>query len=447
MSIPSITNIATTDTFQVWLNKTNQLVDIAKTNAMTASLAGDTTTGDATLIGSFTANTVIAFNLLRTDTFSSKSGGSSAISITSPISINTGAIQTGQSLTSTLGPRSAFNSSVTTWNIGFENTSTNAFIISTSTAVTPTVRITTAGEVIATKFTGQVDGVSATATKLSTARSITATGDISWSIAAFDGSLNVSSAATIAANAVTDAKFRASAGTSIVGRSAGTSGNVADIAAATDGHVLRRAGGALAFGSIDLANVNATTGTLPVSRGGVGATSFTAGQVLFGNGSEIATNAAFFWDNTNGRLGINNSVPTERVDVSGNVKASLFIGTATSAQYADLAEKFMPDVEYEAGTVVSVGGDKEITACSYGDKAIGVISTEPALMMNSELVGGQYVALKGRVPVKVVDNIQKGDKMIPGNNGKAIKAPEGSINVFGIALSNAKNGYVEAVIL
>jgi hypothetical protein len=449
MAIPSISNIEITDTFQVWLNTTNQLVDVARNNAMTASLSGDSTTGNSTLIGTFTANTVIAFDLLRTDAFSSKTGGSTPIGFSSPASINTGAIQNSLALTSTLGPRISYNSGVTTWNIGFENTTTNSFIISTSTALTPTVRITTAGEIIATKFTGAFDGTAATADRLAAARSIGMTGDVSWNITAFDGSTNVTASATISNNAVSNAKFRQSAGLSVVGNSSSSTANVSDITATSDGQVLRRSGTALGFGPIDLSNPAATTGVLPSSRGGTGGGSggFTAGQILFGGTEGISSSSLLTWDNVNGRVGVNTPTPLDRIHVTGNVRATLFIGTATSAQYADLAEKFLPEIEYEPGTVVSVGGSKEIIASSEGDVAIGVISTEPALMMNSELVGGQYVALKGRVPVKTVDDIQKGDKLVPGNNGYAIKGSDRSLNVFGIALTNSENGYVEAVIL
>ena len=46
---------------------------------------------------------------------------------------------------------------------------------------------------------------------------------------------------------------------------------------------------------------------------------------------------------------------------SGNVNASYFVGTATQAQYADLAEKYIPDADYEPGTVLIIGGNEEVT--------------------------------------------------------------------------------------
>lgn len=326
MAIPSIANVDITDTFQVWLNTTNQLADIAKNKALTASLAGDTTTGNATLVGSFTANTIIAFNLLRADTFSSKSGGSSPISITSPLTANTGAVQTSLSLNSTLGPRTSFNSAVTTWNIGFENTTTNAFIISTSTAITPTVKITTAGEVIATKFTGQFEGVSATASKLATARSISITGDVTWSVI-FDGSANVTSAGTIPAGSITDGKLRNGVATSVIGRSANSTGAVADISASADGQVLRRAGGVLGFGAVSL--TAGVSGILPVANGGTGNSAFALGRIPYSNGTVLNPAGGLYWTEDSQRLGIGTVAPTTTLDINGTLRvtgASAFAG-------------------------------------------------------------------------------------------------------------------------
>lgn len=137
-------------------------------------------------------------------------------------------------------------------------------------------------------------------------------------------------------------------------------------------------------------------------------------------------------------------------DAGGNLSAELFQGTATAARYADLAEKYLPDAEYEPGTVMVVGGEKEVTASTWGQRPIGVISTNPAYMMNKDLEGGVYVALKGRVPVKVTGSVKKGDRLIAGNNGTATAAVPHSNDVFAIALEtneDTSTKLVEAVIL
>lgn len=132
-------------------------------------------------------------------------------------------------------------------------------------------------------------------------------------------------------------------------------------------------------------------------------------------------------------------------DANADLTARIFNGTATSARYADLAEKYLADKEYETGTVVVIGGDAEVTACTIGKRAIGVVSANPAYMMNSELEGGTYIALKGRVPVKVTGPVKKGDNLIAGENGTAIAWLSESNAVFAVALESNDNGNVKIV--
>jgi len=138
-------------------------------------------------------------------------------------------------------------------------------------------------------------------------------------------------------------------------------------------------------------------------------------------------------------------------DSSGNLSAVLFDGTATAARYADLAEKYLTDKEYEVGTVVMIGGEKEVTATTgFGDRAIGVVSANPAFMMNKDLEGGTYIALKGRVPVRVIGAVAKGQRLIASNNGCAVGAVPHANDVFAIALetnNDISEKIIEAVIL
>jgi hypothetical protein len=137
---------------------------------------------------------------------------------------------------------------------------------------------------------------------------------------------------------------------------------------------------------------------------------------------------------------------------SGNkfnaIFATTFNGTATTARYADLAEKYLADAEYEVGTVVAVGGEAEVTASAAGNRALGVVSGAPAYMMNSELEGGTYIALKGRVPVKIVGAVNKGDKLVAADNGCAQVGT--GCDVFAIALESSDDTnlkLIEAVVL
>jgi phage-related tail fiber protein len=96
-----------------------------------------------------------------------------------------------------------------------------------------------------------------------------------------------------------------------------------------------------------------------------------------------------------------------------NNKFGTIYGTASSAQYADLAEKYTSDNDYESGTVVIFGGLNETTISNveYDTKVAGVVTTNPAYLMNSD-INGISVALTGRVPCKVVGPIRKGDLLV-----------------------------------
>ena len=104
----------------------------------------------------------------------------------------------------------------------------------------------------------------------------------------------------------------------------------------------------------------------------------------------------------------------------GTVYADVFNGVSTSAQWADLAEKYEADLPMDQGTVVKLGGAKEITSTKelHDEDVFGVISTEPAFMMNSSAgteLTHPYVALAGRVPVKLIGTASKGDRIASSN--------------------------------
>ena len=134
----------------------------------------------------------------------------------------------------------------------------------------------------------------------------------------------------------------------------------------------------------------------------------------------------------------NNTVAVR--DANGNISANLFEGTATQARYADLAEKYTTEDTYETGTVVMVGEDSidELTAAAEGSEPVGVISAKPAFLMNSDLEQGQAVALKGRVPVRIVGAVSKGDKVYVHSNGVA-STDDTLGGIVGIALKSDSN--------
>jgi hypothetical protein len=96
---------------------------------------------------------------------------------------------------------------------------------------------------------------------------------------------------------------------------------------------------------------------------------------------------------------------------------------SVNANYADLAEKYVADAEYAPGTVLMFGGDKEVTQCVHDmcSRVAGVVSTNPAYLMNSGLEGEYTVelALTGRVPTRVRGPILKGDLIVSAGDGHA----------------------------
>ena len=97
---------------------------------------------------------------------------------------------------------------------------------------------------------------------------------------------------------------------------------------------------------------------------------------------------------------------------SDNKFATIY-GLSSSAKYADVAEIYTTDQKYDYGTVIVIGGEKEVTQSTSANdhKVIGVVSENPALMMNSDHEG-QFVALLGRVPCKVVGKVGAGDLLV-----------------------------------
>lgn len=135
-----------------------------------------------------------------------------------------------------------------------------------------------------------------------------------------------------------------------------------------------------------------------------------------------------------------------------NVYSDLFVGTATTAQYADLAENYSADSQYPPGTVLMFGGDQEVTLAEEDStKVAGVVSSNPAYLMNTQLESENTVAvaLQGRVPVFVTGEIKKGDMLVSAGNGtaKASNSPKMG-SVIGKALNDFSGsmGIIEVVV-
>ena len=152
-------------------------------------------------------------------------------------------------------------------------------------------------------------------------------------------------------------------------------------------------------------------------------------------------------------------ITTATIAGGGNISGTwtLDSGATLNATYADLAERFEADAEYDAGTVVELGGDAEITAVVHelSEDVFGVVSNTAAYLMNARAGDDKThppVAVGGRVQVKVTGKVRKGQRLVSAGNGIARAALPGeatSFNTIGRALSNKTTedvGTVEAFV-
>ena len=176
----------------------------------------------------------------------------------------------------------------------------------------------------------------------------------------------------------------------------------------------------------------------PISFSGTYSNSNVAAYLPTYNGNIGGAGLSSIFNGTTITTGANTTAGT----ITGNW--SLSTGSRMSATYADLGERFFSDDIYDAGTVVQLGGINEITAVQYelSEDVFGVISDTAAYLMNSGAGTDSthpVVALSGRVPVKVIGTIIKGQRLISAGNGIARAALPGeatAFNTIGRALEN-----------
>jgi len=185
-----------------------------------------------------------------------------------------------------------------------------------------------------------------------------------------------------------------------------------------------------------------------------------AGTYNNANVSEYLSNASVSGGRFAGAI-FPSSITTANVTTGANSTAgqltgnwSLTTGSRLNATYADLAERFAADAYYDAGTVVELGGDKEITSVKYelSEDIFGVISDTAAYLMNSgagDNTTHPPVAMTGRVQVKVTGIVKKGDRLVSAGNGIARAAQSGeatAFNVIGRALENKTTNSIGTVL-
>lgn len=213
-------------------------------------------------------------------------------------------------------------------------------------------------------------------------------------------------------------------------------------------------------------STSTTTGTFVVTGSGgigvggsiyatnIGATTITAGNI-YASGN-IVSNIGSITSGFN-YLYIGNIMPMSSNIGNIGSPSSYFnrvFATSTSAQYADLAERFSADAIYSPGTIVQIGGVNEITLAvdELSDAVLGVISTNPAYTMNDTAgtdITHPAVALSGRVPVNVIGTVQKGDRLVCAGAGLARAAVSNEItpfNVIGRSLVDKKTTKAELIL-
>jgi len=329
--------------------------------------------------------------------------------------------------------------------------STSISLGATSTTLAGLTSVTSTG------FVGDLTGNADTATALSSAVTVALTGPVT-------GSATFTSAGDTASIATT---LTADPTITLTGAVTGSAtmtnlGNVSITTTATSDPTITLTGDVTGSGTMtNLGDVSFAT-TIAANSVALGtdttgnyvATGAVSGVGLSGSSS---SEGGTFTVTSNATSANTGSTIVAR-DGSGNFSAGVITATATAARYADLAEKYTSDVQYPPGTVVVLGGEAEVTRSDGPtSRAIaGIVSTDPAYLMNNDLEGDTVVdvALIGRVPCMVTGIINKGDLLVsssrPGHAcawTNATNPPAGSI--VGKAIENKTDedpGVIEVLV-
>lgn len=172
---------------------------------------------------------------------------------------------------------------------------------------------------------------------------------------------------------------------------------------------------------IDATSIQSGTSNVRVISSGGNVT------VGIGGTSNVAVFSTSGMSLNTGSMTVGNIVNSNANGIGNIGTSSTYFNTvfakSTSAQYADLAENYQADADYQPGTVVKFGGTHEVTESDqdHDPMVAGVVSTNPAYVMNAGMSGSHVatVALAGRVPCSVQGKIRKGQMMVSAGNGRA----------------------------
>ena len=230
----------------------------------------------------------------------------------------------------------------------------------------------------------------------------------------------------VSTNGITDALFRQSAGLSVVGRSANSTGNVADIVAGTDNQVLRRSGTAIGFGAVDLAQSAAITGTLPVGNGGTGLSTYTLGDTVYYSAGTSLT-----------KLGIGSS--TYIMTSSGTAPqwtdpATITVGSATTATTAtNVAGGAANQIVFNTAAATSsfiVAPTVASTFLKWSGSAFTWDATSVGTVTSVDVSGGTTGLTTSGGPITSSGTITLAGTLAIGNGGSGQTTAQTAMNAF-----------------
>lgn len=302
-------------------------------------------------------------------------------------------------------------------------------------------------------FRDVTDGVFKTFSNLLVQPSTTIdTGNISFSFAPFKAGA-ITAASTLyatsaeAASSTTTGALQVTGGAGITGAlyiggnleagsaSINSTGAIGNVSAVTSSGIIRTTG--RIYANANVISGSSTTGAIVIANnGGLGV----GGNAYIGGNLVVTANIYPASNNVSNIGSLTSTFNTVHA-------------RATTASYADVAERYSADSQYEPGTVLHFGGEKEVSQCNVDHcvRVAGVVSTNPAYLMNNTLISEFVVdvALLGRVPCKVQGTITKGDMLVSAGNGRARAEANPKVGaVVGKALENfeGESGVIEVVV-
>lgn len=211
-----------------------------------------------------------------------------------------------------------------------------------------------------------------------------------------------------------------------------------DNATSNSSGAIRVAGGIGLTGNIFTSNSIQANGNILVGGNVTVLGNINSSNSVFTSGILFVTNTSAATSNTSGAVRISGGMSVQgNIRCVGNIRGDYLIGSSVTALYADLAERFEADSYYPPGTVLTLGGSAEVTIENeeLSDSVFGVVSTKSAYLMNSAAGTDEThppIAVSGRVPVKVIGKINKGDRLVSAGNGLARAGKKFELNHFNI---------------